>query len=306
VDLEVRDPDPLAVEPADDIGELLGAVVEAHRKRARRRRGRRPEPPEHRGHPVAIGLLGRRRLDRRAADLGLERVRGALGDELADVDDPDPIGERVGLLEVLGRQEHGHAVVVGEARDLVPERGPALDVEPGGRLVEEQKSWLVDEREREVEPALHPARVAADLAVGRLGEPDAGDQAVAAALALVAGQPVHPGLEAHVLARRQERVERRLLEGDADRIADGGALLDDVVAGDPRRAGGRREEGGQHVDGGRLAGAVRAEEAVDLTGSDREIDPVDGARALLELANQALDLDPVVAAVCQSSCRHCF
>ena len=36
----------------------------------------------------------------------------------------------------------------------------------------------VDEREGEVEAALHPARVAADLAVGGLGEPDPIEQLV--------------------------------------------------------------------------------------------------------------------------------
>jgi len=41
-----------------------------------------------------------------------------------------------------------------------------------------------------------------------------------------------------------------------------------------------------------MARAVRAEEAVDLTGLDAKIDPVDGPD-VLELAHQALDLDPV-------------
>ena len=169
-------------------------------------------------------VLERRRLDRRAADLGLERVGRALGDDPAGVDDPDPVGERVGLLEVLGGEEDGHAVVVGEPRDLVPERGAALHVEAGRRLVEEEEPRLVDERQREVEPAPHAARVAADLAVGGVGEADARDQLVAAAQRLGLRDPVHPGLQAHVLARGQELVERRLLQRDADRVADLRAL----------------------------------------------------------------------------------
>ena len=82
----------------------------------------------------------------------------------------------------------------------------------------------MDQRQREVEPALHAARVAADLAVGRLGEADPLDQLVAAAQRVRLGQPVHPGLQAHVLAGGQERVERRLLQRDADRVADLGPL----------------------------------------------------------------------------------
>ena len=49
---------------------------------------------------------------------------------------------------------------------------------PGGRLVEEQDAGIVDEREREVEPALHPARVALDLAVCRFLEADPREQLV--------------------------------------------------------------------------------------------------------------------------------
>ena len=60
----------------------------------------------------------------------------------------------------------------------------------------------VHEREREVEPALHAARVAADLAVGGVGEPDALDQLVAARAALGLRQALERGLQAHVVARR--------------------------------------------------------------------------------------------------------
>ena len=82
------------------------------------------------------------------------------------VDDPDPVGEHVGLLEVLRRQEHRHAVLAREPGDLLPEGRAALRVEPRGRLVEEEDARPVDEREGEVEAALHAAGVAADLAVG--------------------------------------------------------------------------------------------------------------------------------------------
>ena len=97
---------------------------------------------------------------------------------MAVVDDPDPVGEHVGLLEVLRGQEDGDAVVAREPGDLRPERRPALDVEPGRRLVEEEDPRPVDEREGEVEPALHAAGVAAHLAVGGLGQADALEQLV--------------------------------------------------------------------------------------------------------------------------------
>src|SRR5439155_12055807 len=67
----------------------------------------------------------------------------------------------------------------------------------------------------------------------------------------------------------------------------------DVVAADPRDAGRRRKERREHVNGRRLPGSVRTEEAVDLTRRDAKVDPVDCARALLVLADELLDLDPV-------------
>src|SRR5437867_10126631 len=83
-------------------------------------------------------------------------------------DDPHAVGEHVGLLEVLRGQEDGDAVLAREPSDLGPEGRAALRVEPGRRLVEEEHARAVDQRERQVEAALHPAGVALDLAVGGL------------------------------------------------------------------------------------------------------------------------------------------
>ena len=213
------------------------------------------------------------------------------------VDDAHALGQRIGLLEVLRGQEDRDPMLAREACHLVPEGGAALDVESRRGLVEEEDPRLVHERKRQVEAALHSARVAADLSPRRVGEPDPVDQLIAAPLRIRLGQPVHPGLKAHVLASGEERVERGLLERDADRVADVGALADHVVARDPGGARGGGQERRQHVDRRRLACAVRAEKAVDLAGLHLEVDPVDRPRALLELADEAFDFDSVVVCV---------
>jgi hypothetical protein len=92
----------------------------------------------------------------------------------------------------------------------------------------------------------------------------------------------------------EERVERRLLQCDPDQPAHLRAVLHHVEAADARRSRGRRKKRGQNVDGRRLAGAVRTEEAVDLTRGDGDVDSVDRARAFLVLADEAFDLDPVL------------
>ena len=149
----------------------------------------------------------------------------------------------------------------------------------------------VDERERQVEPALHAARVAAHLAVGGLREPDALSSSSERRAPRAPRHAVQGGLEPHVLGAGQERVERGLLERGADRGAHLGALLDDVVPATRARARGGREQRGEHVDGRGLARAVRAEEAVHLAGLHAQVDAVDRARALLELPDEVRRLD---------------
>ena len=105
----------------------------------------------------------------------------------------EPVAELVGLLEVLGREEHRRAALV-DPPHLVPDREPARRVEPGRGLVEEQHLGLVDERRGEVEPPLHPARVALDAAVGRVLELDEREQLAARAAASAArGRTAAPG-----------------------------------------------------------------------------------------------------------------
>src|SRR5439155_12040679 len=50
----------------------------------------------------------------------------------------------------------------------------------------------------------------------------------------------------------------------------------------------------QYVHSRRLAGTVGAEEAINLTGRNREVDPVDCARPLLEFADKPARLDRVI------------
>ena len=208
------------------------------------------------------------------------------------VDDPDAVGEYVRLLEVLRRQEHRHALGLREPADLRPKGAAALRVQPRRRLVEEEDSRPVDERESEVEAPLHPAGVRLHLAIGRAREPDADEQLFASLVAFPLRQAVEAALEPQMLAAREVRVERRLLQRRADRPAHPRTLMQDVVPGHPRGAGGRRQQRGEHQHSRRLARSVRPEEPVDLARLDLQLDPVDRARALLELAHEPLDLDP--------------
>src|SRR5581483_840636 len=135
------------------------------------------------------------------------------------------------------RQEDRDALLLREPADLLPERAAALRVEAGRGLVEEEQPRAVRERQRQVEAALHAARVGADLPVGGEPEADALEQLVRAERAFGARDRVERHLQAEVFAAGEERVERRLLERRADRRAHLRPLADDVESGDGRAAG---------------------------------------------------------------------
>jgi hypothetical protein len=147
----------------------------------------------------------------------------------------------------------------------------------------------VHERERQVEPATHAARVASDLPVSRLGEADALEELGGAVARLGAAQSVQRALHAQQLAAGHQRVDRRLLQRDADRAPHRVAVVDHVVPGDERAAGGRAQQRGEDPHHRRLSGAVGPEESVDLAFADLEVQAVDGADAALELANELFD-----------------
>src|SRR6059058_182977 len=187
VELEVGDLDTRGVERPDDVREIGLAGAEADADALDRYAGIAEAREDLRQPRRLIGIV-RNRLDGRPADLGLELVGRPFGDDVTVVDDSDPVREHICLLEVLRGQEDGYRVLPREPGDLVPEGRPALNVEPGRRLIEEEHARPVDERHRQVEPALHPARIAAYLAVGGVCQPDPRDQLVRTLIALAAGQ----------------------------------------------------------------------------------------------------------------------
>ena len=175
--------------------------------------------------------------------------------------------------------------------DLLPQRGPALEIQAGRRLIEEQDPWLVHQRHGEVQTPLHPTRIASNTAIGGLREADPLEQGLGARPALLGRNALEGRLEGQVLATREDHVQRRLLERRSDCGADLRSLTHDVKAPDGGTPARRRQKRREHQHGGRLAGAVGAEEPVDLTGLHREVYLVDGARPFTELTDQLAHLD---------------
>ena len=97
-------------------------------------------------------------------------------------------------------------------------------------------------------------------------------------------------MEAEVLLGGEVAVERRVLEHESDVPADVVAFAGDVEAAHAGGAGGGPRKRAEHVDRRALAGAVGAEEAEDLAGSDGERDAADGLDLAVGLG-EVFDLD---------------
>ena len=112
-------------------------------------------------------------------------------------------------------------------------------------------------------------------------------------------QAVEPALESKQLDAGLLGVERGVLQGDADAQPHRFGVVGDVVAGDDGSAAGGGDQGAEHPDHRGLAGAVGAQEAVDLAGLDVEVDAGDGL-GLAEATPQVLGGDGGA----HGSCRH--
>ena len=191
------------------------------------------------------------------------------------VDDREPVRERVGLVEVVRRQEDGGPALT-ERADLVPHARSSLRVEPRRGLVEEEHARAMDDPEADIEAALHAAGVRRDGAVGGGAELEHLEDLGGTRLRLPCRHAVETRLEDELAATGLGRVGRAPLRHVSDAAADLRGVALEVHARDPRLARGRADERREHAQRRGLAGPVGAEEAEDLASADLEVDASDG------------------------------
>ena len=214
------------------------------------------------------------------------------------VDHDDPVGELVGLLQVLRREQQGRAVG-DELADHVPHPQPAGRVEPGRRLVEEEHRRPGDEPGGEVEPAPHPAGVALHDPVGGVGELEPLEQLGGPGLAPRggAGRESSPTITRFCRpVRSSSSVASWAVTPILRRTA--AASAHDVVAGHPRPAAVGQSEGGEDPHRRRLPGAVRPEHAEDRSGRHREVDAGEGRVEPYRLVSPSASIIGVSATRC--------
>ena len=285
-------------EQAHGIGQAGGAVVDGHGDTASGvvdARVLAAERCEQLDRAAEVVVAADADLHDVAPGQRLQLVRRARGDRTAMVDDDHMVGELVGLLEVLRRQQHVGAAV-DEGADGVPQVDPAARVEPGGRLVEEQQARRADEAGPQVEAPAHAARVVANQAVAVVGQADLVEHRVGG---VTGGRPPVPeqaGDHHQVLPASQRRLDGGVLAGETDHPADLVRAGDGVDAGDGQRAlVGRGQRGDRAYERG-LAGAVGPEHGGDRTRRGEKVEAVERGDVAEALA-QAVSLDGCGAGV---------
>ena len=170
--------------------------------------------------PASSEWLGDDDFDPVAADAGLELGRRAVGDVAPVVEHDDVVGEPVGLVEVLRREQDGRAVT-DQVAQHVPQIAAAPRIETGGRLVEEQHGRVGHQAGGEIELAAHAAGEVLRQPIGGVFEVEPLEELVGLASGDTLGQAVEPADHHEVAAGGQQPVDGRLLGGDADAAANG-------------------------------------------------------------------------------------
>ncbi len=140
-----------------------------------------------------------------------------------------------------------------EAPDRVPHLAARARIQSGGRLVEEDQRRPRDQARGEVQAAAHAARELRERLRRGLLEPELLEQVARRRASLGGAQPLQAAEQPQVLGRGEVLVDRRVLAGDADQLADAVRLAGDVHAEDRRRAGVDRQQRGEHAEHRRLA-----------------------------------------------------
>ena len=216
------------------------------------------------GEPVGGGRGGA--LEQRCSGEARDERIGRGGDELrrrpalqdpAVHDHADVVGERGGVLEVVGDENRRQRELPEQLVELDPHRRLGVRVERRERLVEQQDARLEGERPRERDPLALATRQLADAGRSEMGDSEPFEQ--------VGHRRSATGAEADVREHVEVGEERVLLE-EVSHPATLGRHVDASLGVEPGPiaerddAGPRPQQPGDHPQHRRLPGSRRADE----------------------------------------------
>ena len=226
-------------------------------------------------------------------------VERALRDLDPVVERDDPVRDSFDDVHVVLDHEDRVAAFGAELRDQLGDLVRLDRIHPGGRLVEEEQPRVGRGGARDLEPP--PVRVreavrrlvpaVAHQPIAEEREPRLGELADLALLTALAGRAEHrpedagPGVPVrrrhHVLAHAHVQEQAQRLEGARDPALGDLVRLeaDDAAPFEEDVACGRLVDAGDEVEERRLAGAVRADHADDLSLAHVDVEPVDDREA---------------------------
>ena len=183
----------------------------------------------------------------------------ALGEEAPAVQQHDPRGDRLDLVQHVARDQDVHALLA-ELAEQLGQLGAPDRIEARQRLVGDQELGIVRDRLRQAHALAHALRVRAGRPLAALDEPDAVEGARRAHFGLARAEAREAQEEGDHLGRGHVVVERVLLraEADAPQVV---AVGEGRLAQDPDRAARGPQLARDELEEGRLAGAVGADQA---------------------------------------------
>ena len=188
-----------------------------------------------------------------------ELIRRSLGDQLALRQHAHAISQMLGLVEIMGGQQHGRAVGT-QRLDEVPRTSTSRRIESGRGLVEEQQLGATDDPQRQVDPTALATRQRSDALVDLLLQTDQGDDLVDRPWASIT-----PSVQREHFTHGELDFDARGLQDDADPIAEVPPGSRRILPEHLRRPGRGRAVAFENLDRRRLAGAVLPEQCIDLT-----------------------------------------
>ena len=205
----------------------------------------------------------------------LELVRGALGDDPAVVDDREAVAQRVGLVEVVGGEEHAwcRSRAGGGPR-------PTSGLAPADRDRSSARRGTAGPGDgpcRARRPAVGACRPSSCRSRGR--RPPSGPPHRAARARACATAVERPNSRPCITSSPRPDIrgsEPPLCATYPIRRRTSSGFVGDIQAHDAGDAAGGRQQRGEHPQRGRLARAVGPEEAEDRSRIDAELDARDG------------------------------
>ncbi len=230
-------------------------------------------------------------LDPLSAHLGLQLVGGSVSDLVTSVNDDDVIGQPLGLLHVLGREQNRRSTSH-ELLDRPPHLNATTRVESGRRLVEEDDLGLCDEGCGEVEATPHASGVGLRGAIGSVLQIESIQQRPRPLPGWFLSEMVETSNHVEVLETGQVLVDRRVLPTEPDTFTNPIRLGENIESCDLDLALIRNQQRGEDPDSSRLSGAVRAQQSQNRSLRNVQIETVEGDDVAV-LLNQTLGTNHV-------------